>query len=303
MKSLKILLICLSILFVGSYQVIAQEEEDTGKDLAREPFESTLLIDNQTVIVPYAKTLQWDMVHRFGTMENGSDDLYGLYGDGANIRMGLTYSLKDNLAIGMGFTKEKYQLDFNVKYAILKQTKDWSMPISMTYYGNMAIDTREEEIFESLMQRPATFVGRMSYFNEIIVASRVNKKLSLQVTPSFTYFNSVEPGMNNSVLGLGLNGRYKFSGQSSFIFDFNQQLTDHPDDYIHESGPQMGEPKLDIKPNVAFGLEVSTSSHAFQVFVSTFQRILPQENMIYNTNEFDKEGLLIGFNITRLWSL
>ncbi|MCP4457501.1 MAG: hypothetical protein GY816_05660 [Cytophagales bacterium] len=296
MKNFKVLTICFSFLFVGSFQVIAQEEE-TEKEYARAPFESAVLIENQTVIVPYAGTLEWDMVHRFGTMQNGKSDLYGLYGEGANIRMGLTYSIKDNLALGVGFTKYNQYVDFNLKYAILKQTKDWSMPVSLTYYGNMGIDSREDEQFESIFQRDASLVGRISTFSELIIATRISKKLSLQLTPSFSYFNSVEPGMNNSVIGLGLNGRYKVSSQSSIIFDYNQQLTDHPD-FVDDEGNL----KLELAPNVAFGFEVSTSSHAFQVFVSTFQGILPQHNIVYNTNEFDKEGLLIGFNITRLWS-
>ncbi len=281
MKSLKILLICYSFLFVGSYHVTAQEE-DKGKDPVRAPFESTVLIDNQTVIIPYAKTLEFDMIHRFGTMGNGKSDLFGLYAPGANIRLGLTYSLMDNLALGVGFTKLNKYVDFNVKYAIIKQTRDWSMPISLTYYGNMAIDTREKELFEESSYR-------LSSFNELIVATRINKKLSLQVTPSFSYFNSVDSGLKNYIVGAGLNGRYKFSSQSSFIFDYNQQLTDH-------------DGVIDVKPNLGFGLEVSTSSHAFQIFVSSFQSILPQHNMMFNENEFNNEGLLIGFNITRLWS-
>jgi hypothetical protein len=285
MKSLKILLFCFSFLIAGTYWVFAQEE-DKDKRPVRSPFESAVLIDNQTVIVPTAKTLELNMVHRFGTIENGKSDLFGLYAPGANIRIGLTYSLLDNLALGVGFTKLNKYVDFNLKYAILQQTRDWSTPISLTYFGNMAIDTREKEVFE-VSDNPG--LHRLSSFNEIIIATRINKKLSLQVTPSFSYFNKVELGMNNYVVGVGLNGRYKFSPQSSFIFDYNQQVTDH-------------DAVLDVKPNLGFGLEVSTSSHAFQVFVSTFSGILPQHNMVFNVNEFNTDGLLIGFNITRLWN-
>ncbi|MEP1095584.1 MAG: DUF5777 family beta-barrel protein [Cyclobacteriaceae bacterium] len=284
-KTLKILLICSGLLFLGSYQVIAQEE-DSGKKPVRAPFESAVLIDNQTVIVPAAKTLEFNMVHRFGTIENGKSDLFGLYAPGANIRLGLTYSLKDNLAVGVGFTKLNKYVDFNLKYAILQQTRDWSMPISLTYYGNMAIDTREKELFEE-SDNPG--IHRLSSFNELIVATRINKRISLQVTPSFSYFNKVELGLNSYIVGVGISGRYKFSPQSSFIFDYNQQVTDHDD-------------VLDVKPNLGFGWEISTSTHAFQIFISSFQGILPQHNMMFNENEFDSEGLLIGFNITRLWN-
>ncbi len=285
MKSLKIALLSCSLLFMTCYNTNAQEDNNDKRPV-RAPFESVVLIDNQTVIVPTAKTLEFDMIHRFGTIENGKSDLYGLYAPGGNIRLGLTYSLKDNLALGVGFTKLNKYVDFNLKYAIIQQTRDWSTPISLTYFGNMAIDTRQKELFE-VSDNPG--IHRLSSFNQLIVATRFNRKLSLQVTPSFSYFNKVELGMNNYIVGLGIGGRYKLSAQSSFIFDYNQQVTDHDE-------------VVDVKPNLGFGWEISTSTHQFQIFISSFKGILPQHNMVFNENEFDKEGLLIGFNITRLWN-
>lgn len=273
------------LLIVGNIQ--AQEQEDQGdKRPERAAFESTLLLDNQTVIIPTAKTLQFDMAHRFGTFENGKSDLWGLYAPGGNIRMGLAYSLKDNLAIGVGFTKLNKFVDLNLKYSIFKQTRDGSTPISLAYYGNMAIDTREGEIFE-VSENPG--IHRLSYFHQFIAARRFNKKISLQIAPSFSYFNKVETGMNNYVIGVGLGGRYKFSPQSSIILDISKQVTDHDD-------------PVGLKPNIGIGWEVSTSTHAFQMFISTFKGILPQQNMVFNQNEFDKTGILIGFNMTRLWN-
>ncbi len=272
-------------LVIGSYQVIAQEEEGDKRPV-RSPFESAVLIDNQTVIVPAAKTLEFDMIHRFGTFENGITDLYGIYAPGSNIRLGFTYTVIDNLALGVGFTKLNKFVDFSLKYSILKQTRDWSMPISLTYYGNMAIDGQDEELFQDSEN---VFVHRMSYFNQIIVATRFNSKLTLQAGPNFSYFNNVEFGMNNYIIGVSAGGRYKIGSQTSIIFDYNQQITDHDE-------------VVDVKPSIGLGIEISTSTHAFQVFASTFKSILPQHNMVFNENELDKNGILIGFNITRLWN-
>jgi hypothetical protein len=285
MKTTKTFLTFLGLLFFVSNQLIAQdseEKDDRDKRPVRDPFESALLIDNQTVIVPSAKTLEFDMNHRFGVIENGASDFFGIYAPGANIRLGLTYSLIENLSIGIGYAKLNTYLDFSAKYAIFKQKRDWSMPISLTYFGNVAIDTRDANNFDKE-------VHRMSYFNELIIAVRVNKKLSLQVTPSFSHFNAVDSLMSNDIIGVGLSGRYKFSSQSSLIFDFNQQVTSHDD-------------IVDVEPGIGLGLEVSTSAHAFQIFVSTFQGILPQHNMVFSENKFDETGILIGFNITRLWN-
>lgn len=82
--------------------------------------------------------------------------------------------------------------------------------------------------------------------------------------------------------------RYKVSPQMSVIFDYDQQLTTHD--------------AFDLQPNISIGVEVATSSHAFQVFVGSFQGIVPQCNFMNNINDFGDGDILIGFNITRLWN-
>lgn len=277
---------------LGSTPVMGQEEEgkdnDTDKKespekkLARPAFESPQLMDDQSVVVPAAKTLEFNLQHRFGLVNNGIDDLFGIYAPGANIRLGFSYTPINNLAIGFGYSKYKEYLDFNAKYAILKQSKDWSMPISMTYFGNVAIDNRSDVYEET--------VHRLSFYHELIIAVRVNDKISLQVTPSFSHFNAVDSLFSHDIFAVGFSGRYKFSDQSSIIISYTQQLNDHDD------------PTFSLKPGFTFGWEIATSGHAFQIFATTFQGIIPQENIVFNEYDFTKGEFLIGFNITRLWN-
>jgi len=55
-------------------------------------------------------------------------------------------------------------------------------------------------------------------------------------------------------------------------------------------------------PNLALGLELSTSAHAFQFFFGNYYNLSPQQNNMYNRNDFTEGEFLIGFNITRLWN-
>jgi len=285
-----LLSLCISALFLGfmGTPAFAQDEQEETKKLARPAFESAILLDNQTVVVPIKNTLEWDMQHRFSPVGNGIEDLFGIYGPGANIRLGFSYTLIDNLGIGFGYTKTngKLLLDGNVKYAILKQTRDWSMPVSVTYFGNFALDTRSDDNDELF----AEYAHRMSFFHEVIIASRITPKISLQIAPSFSHFNAVSDSLENDIIALSFAGRYKFSPQSSVIFEYTQQLTDHD------------KSTFDLQPGISIGMEVATSSHAFQFFVSTFSGIVYQENIVFNQNKFDSDGILIGFNITRLWN-
>ncbi len=271
-------------ILLSSSLVQAQDEKtnEADKKPAKAPFESQQLMDLQSVVVPPAKTLEFNMQHRFGTVKNGISDLYGIYGS-ANIRMNFSYTPIENLALGFGFTKFKRQLDLNLKYAIIKQRKDWSIPVSVTYFGNTARDTRNTESF-------AKDVHRLSFYHELNFASRINSKLSLQVTPSFTHYNAVDSLYKNDMIAVSIAGRYKFSSQSSILVSYVQQLTGHND------------PKFTLKPGVTIAWEIATSGHAFQIFVTSFQGILPQENIAYNSNDFFKGEFLIGFNITRLWN-
>jgi hypothetical protein len=76
------------------------------------------------------------------------------------------------------------------------------------------------------------------------------------------------------------------------------------------------------KPNLSIGFEISTSTHAFQIYLATAQGILPQEDIMWNKNyssakmvdgvlepssvwnkdNFFSGNFLIGLNITRLWN-
>ena len=56
------------------------------------------------------------------------------------------------------------------KYAILQQTKG-KYPVSVTYFGDIAIDTRKKENF-------VHFSDRLMFFNQIIIARKITDKIS-----------------------------------------------------------------------------------------------------------------------------
>ena len=113
------------LLTVLAFDTFAQEETEKVVDKpVRSPFESGYLIDNQTTVVPVEGTLEYVIQHKFGTMNNGISDLYGIYSPGANIRLGINYVLVKKVQIGIGATKKHMYTDFNVKWAILEQTRE-----------------------------------------------------------------------------------------------------------------------------------------------------------------------------------
>ncbi len=284
---------CLVIVAMLTFQLAFAQEVVEDKPVTkpvRAMFGSSWLIDNQSVVVPSKGTLQMDIIHRFG-LTNGKDDFFGLFAP-SNIKLGFNYTLLKNLAIGFGITKTNMTWDVSAKYALIQQTRSGSVPLSITYFGNAAIDSRDKKNFEN-------GTDRLAYFHQIILARKFSPKLSIQVAPSFSHYNAVEAFVNqeqeieglmeNDHLAIAFGGRYKVSGSMSILVNYDQPITEHLTSNPH--------------PNLSFGIEISTSSHAFQIFAGNYKDIIPQRNNVFNGNDFENGDFLIGFNITRLWSL
>ncbi len=266
-------------------QPVAQEVR-----LAKNTFESVWLMDNQTCIVPKKGSLEMSIQHRFGTVNNGAKDMFGLFAP-SNIRLGMSFVVINRLNIGAGLTKERMQVDLSAKYALLRQTENNKVPVSVTYFGNIVMDTRDKANFRY-------GVHRFSYFNQLMFARKVTDKFSAQVSPSFSWFNNVagyvdskgeiQRAMKNGHLAISFLGRYKVSEKTAVTVNYDQPLTQHPMNNPH--------------PNLSLGYEITTDSHAFQIFFANYYGIVPQSNNMFNQNDYRDGQFVIGFNITRLWA-
>ena len=249
-------------------------------------FGTGLLIENQTIASPYKGGLELEIHHRFSLIEN-YHNLFGVYG-AANTRLGLNYGVTERLMVGIGTTKDLKLQDIQWKYAILRQNEDNSMPVSVSYYGNFVADLQKEEAFGP--EASYRHIHRLSYFTQLIIARKFSEKISLQVAPSMSYLNSVPrysdvTGYKNLNFGVSVGGRANLFGGHSVIVEYDQSLTQQD---LDENS----------KPNLAFGWEVGTATHTFQIFATNYTSIINQHNLIYNTNDFAKGEYLIGFNIT-----
>ena len=257
------------------------EKPKKDKRPVKETFECGYLLNNQTIKVPTKHTLEFIIQHRFGKLNSEDFDLLGMYAP-SNIRLGLNFTFTDKLQLGIGTTKNNKLQDVNLKYALLRQTRSGSVPISISYYGNASIDVRKD-VF------PKT-TNRISYFNELIIARKFSEKFSLQVAPSYSHFNMVDSLVKHGNIGLAVSGRMKVGDALAVLFEYNQNFT------------KQDKNVMTVKPNLSAGIEASTGSHVFQIFIGTYESIINQYNYLYNSNDFTKKDVVIGFNITRLWN-
>ncbi len=288
-------LLCVLLLnttLLAQDSTLADEEVAAPKKIkpVKNTFESIWIIDNQTVMVPIKGTFEMDIMHRFGTVAKGYKDFWGFFAP-SNIRLGFSYVPINDLLVGASITKTNMTWEGYAKYAILKQTKG-KYPVSVTYFGDIAWDTREKENF-------AHFSDRLMFFNQIIIARKITEKISVQVAPSHTHVNVLdgyfyEPGKyravrNHEHIAVAFSGRYKLKESMGIIVNYDQPITKH-----RSNNPA---------PNISFGLEMTTSSHAFQFFLGNYSAITPQRNNYFNQNDPHYiSQYLIGFNITRMWN-
>lgn len=260
------------------------------KKTVKGTFESIWIIDNQTVMVPVKKTFEMDVMHRFGTMDKGYKDFYGLFAS-SNVRLGFSYVPINKLMIGVSITKANMTWEGSAKYAIIEQTKGRGYPVSVSFFANAAVDTREKDNFRY-------FSDRVMYFNQLIIARKFTDKISLQVAPSVSHINVTDgyfssPGkvsgiMKHDHFAVALSARYKIKQSMCILINYDQPITKHPSNNPH--------------PNLSLGLEMSTGGHAFQFFAGNYYFMTPSRNNFFNSNDYRERQFLIGFNITRLWN-
>ena len=306
-----ITLLAICFLIIMPTQTWAQDEEAEPKKEkkksdkpVRNPWAAGMLIETQNDLVWAPKTLEMVMQHRFGNLNaNNGFDLVGIYG-AANIRIGLNYGLFKNAQIGFGTTKDKLIQDLNWKYKILTQTRSNSMPIALTYYGNIEMSAMKQENFGVEYK----FSNRLSYFNQLIVSRKFTKSLSVMMALNYSHFNQIDsvayPNLDHDNFGLVFAGRLRVSPQGSIIVEYHQPLTTPGAAYYmnrYADDPVKSKDQVGLR-NLSIGYEVATSSHAFQLFLTTYRGISYQQNLVYNTNFFTDGGILIGFNITRNWN-
>ena len=148
-------------------------------------FKSTRIINNHSVEVFAPKQLDLRISHRFGELNSGVYELYGL--DQATIRIGLEYGLMKNMMVGFGRSTYNKTYDGYLKYAFLKQSRgDKSVPISIVSFSNFSLNTLKQNYSDY------PFLGRLSFCNQLLISSKINSKLSIQIMPTWVHWNMVQ---------------------------------------------------------------------------------------------------------------
>lgn len=283
--------VVLTIIFVFAFQSVDLSAQMKRKRaFSDRPVEELFLIGSvagmSTTQTLEAKNLNVLIQHNFGLVSSGIQDFFGIDG-GAAIRLGLDYGITDKLTIGIGRTSVEDNVDLRVLYRVFEQMESGKIPIDLTLKADVGVNTQEQPAFDF------TFTERLNYLFSVMAARRINDKLSIQVAPMVSHFNTVirsQPGVTplNSHVGVGLGGRYKVNTRNSVSFEFL---------------PVVSEMNPGTVPHFALAYELETGGHVFQMFLMSGRWFTEQHLLTRTTDSFFAGDFRLGFNVNRVFGL
>lgn len=287
---------CIALLFFAQHSLRAQTDSlmqmlndslssASGSTIVTGTFKATHVINMQTIESPAAGALNFVIQHRFGQLNSGSYNFFGL--DNASLRLGLEYGLTDRLAIGIGRSSVQKTFDGNIKYKLLRQTEGaHAVPVSLSLFGSISNYTQHYADKDYLNAN-----YRTAYTAQLLVARKISSHLSVQLAPTWLHYNLVPTTEDkNDVFALGGGARMKITKRMSINAEYNYLL---PNQLV----------STDVHNSFSLGWDIETGGHVFQLVFSNSQSMIETQYIGQTTGRWSKGDIYFGFNISRNFNL
>jgi len=243
-------------------------------------FKTTKVINLQSTEVTDVGVLDFKMMHRFGAFNSGAYEAFGL--DQATVRFGFEYGILKNLMVSAGRSnvRSNKNLDFLVKYKLLSQTQDNSMPVSLLFTAGA------QYLIGTNAKNTLTDKQRSSYFGQAIVTRKFNDDFSLLLSP--TVLINAKSNYDQSIqVALGIGMRQKISVRSSINLEYIPILTN----------------KGEVYNSFSVGLDVETGGHVFQFHLTNSMGLNESQFISNSVDQWNAGGIRLGFNLSRVFTI
>jgi hypothetical protein len=274
-------------------EALLDSTEEKKVEYAKATFKSSRVVNLHSVEKVATGALEFRISHRFGTLNGGSYQLWGL--DQATIRLGLDYGINDWLMVGLGRSTYEKTYDFFVKANFTRQsTGARQMPVSVLYFGSVAINTLRPD---ALGSREMDFQNRLSYVNQLIIGRKFSEAFSLQLSPTFVMRNMTPMSLTRSdnLWAMGAAGRLKLSKRVALNAEYVYRLPPTESRALAEFNNYYN--------SLSVGFDIETGGHVFQFHVSNSSPMIEKGFIAETTGDWTNGGVHIGFNITRNFQL
>jgi hypothetical protein len=219
--------------------------------------------------------------HRFGSLETGVKDFFGL--DQAVTRLNLIYGISDAVNIGISRSSFRKMYESSLKIRLAREKKG-AFPFTIVSSSNILINTSlDEDILPGL-----EFKNRLGYTTQLLISKKFNENLSLELMPTFFHDNYVDyDAQHNSQYVIGFGGRHKLSKRWSLNFDYGLHLN-------RADGSPFTNP-------LSIGFDLETGGHVFQLHFTNAQPMNTNGFLGQATGDWGDGNIFFGFNLSRVF--
>ena len=260
-----------------------QTADSARREVVMATFKGTHIINAQSVETPGPGTLAFLIQHRFGTLNSGAYEFFGL--DQAVLRLSFEYGLTNRLAVGVGRTNIEKTFDGFVKYKALQQTTGaHAIPVSVTLFASSAITTLKFNQTANLPERSTA--SRIDYAYQVLIARKFSPGLSVQLMPTLIHRNYTPlAGMQNDVYALGAGLRQKLTKRVALTADYFYLLPGYVADHYRNA--------------LGVGFDIETGGHVFQLHLTNAKGMSEKFFVPQTTGNFFDGDIYFGFTVAR----
>lgn len=263
-----------------------ESAQEPTTDYTIATFKNTRLVSGHSIETNGRGVLQFMIQHRFGTLNSGWRELWGL--DNSTIRLGFVYGITDHLNIGFGRASFLKSYDGLLKWRFLRQKSGASnFPFSSTLVSSIYLNSTEW----TDPNRENYFSSRLSYHHALLIARKFGDKFSLQLMPTILHINLVEATEDqNLIYAMGIGTSIKVTGSLRFNIEYYYLP---PDQII--STP--------LTNSLSLGVDIETGGHVFQLHITNSKGMTERFLIGNTTGKWGDGDIYFGFNISRVFNV
>lgn len=261
-------------------------EEKPKKERIKSAFKSPRVINAHAMEFLNPGTMDFRILHRFGTLDQGYKNFFGL--DQASMRMSFDFGVLHNLMAGAGRSTFKKEVDAFIKYAPIRQSTGLSSssPLTLAFVSGVTVDG----LPWSDPARENYFSSRLAFYHQAILGRKFNESFTLQLMPTMVHKNLVQAASDpNDIFAMGVGGRLKLSKRMALTWDYTHVL--------------VGMPASGYYNPLSIGLDIETGGHVFQLHVTNAIGMNERAFITETTGQWGKGQIRFGFNLSRTFQL
>lgn len=273
-------LIAFSFLLFSQEDLLSEIDTNFQQPLyATAVFKGLKVINFESTKLVAKKGFNFIVSHRFGTVKNGFQNLFGL--DEAVTHLNFVYGVSDALNISVSRSSNQKIYEVASKFRLAKQQAG-KMPLTVVGYTSILANTALDKANLPKLE----FKHRLSYVAQLLISRKISEELSLIASPTFFHDNYVtDNDQANSQYGIGLGGRYKLGKRWSLNMEYGAHLNRNNNSLYNNP--------------FSIGVDLETGGHVFQLHFTNSQSMNTNGVFGTSTGDWAEADVYFGFNLAR----